>query len=233
MTRKEMRDFAAGQIKWYTEMVDELKERNQRITERLIQTRKADKEMAAWALENKPGDEWTVKTYGPGYKGEETRKLLNERARNYREIKSYTARIAQYEREVIKYTDPEQEPSEAPQSASKTLTWSEFRALALKNYNNGGDAVVECWTEADFDEYVQEFGPMTEAAALDMFGTADDVYRDRSTDGTRQAPTSEPAVTESPALYDDTDGFNRDRPEWRPGGFRWEAPGMTISDFVR
>lgn len=48
---------------------------------------------------------------------------------------------------------------------TRALTYEEFIALAKENYTKGGDSVVECWRQADFDEYVKEFGPMTEARA--------------------------------------------------------------------
>lgn len=60
----------------------------------------------------------------------------------------------------------------------KTLTWKEFYKLALRNYENGGDGVVECWDENTFNEYVTEFGPITEKTAHKMFDTAMDIYRD-------------------------------------------------------
>lgn len=60
----------------------------------------------------------------------------------------------------------------------KTLTWKEFYKLALRNYENGGDGIVECWDEDTFNEYVSEFGPITEKIALDMFDTAEEVWSD-------------------------------------------------------
>lgn len=60
----------------------------------------------------------------------------------------------------------------------KNLTWKEFYKLALRNYENGGDGVVECWDENTFNEYVAEFGPITEKTAHEMFDTAMDIYRD-------------------------------------------------------
>lgn len=37
---------------------------------------------------------------------------------------------------------------------------------------------VECWDENTFNEYVNEFGPITEKVALDMFDTAEQVWTD-------------------------------------------------------
>lgn len=60
----------------------------------------------------------------------------------------------------------------------KALTWKEFYKLALRNYENGGDGIVECWDENTFNTYVAEFGPITEKIAFDMFETAVDVWND-------------------------------------------------------
>ena len=60
----------------------------------------------------------------------------------------------------------------------KSLIWKEFYKLALRNYENGDDGIVECWDERTFNEYVSEFGPITEKVALDMFDTAVDVWND-------------------------------------------------------
>ena len=60
----------------------------------------------------------------------------------------------------------------------KELTWKEFYKLALHNYENGGDGIVECWDESTFNEYVAEFGPITEKVAMDMFRTAQEIWED-------------------------------------------------------
>ena len=51
------------------------------------------------------------------------------------------------------------------------LTYSEFMKLALKHYNEGGDSVYECWEKYQFDDYVNQFGPITEEKALKIFAT--------------------------------------------------------------
>ena len=60
----------------------------------------------------------------------------------------------------------------------KSLNWKEFYKLALRNYENGGDGIVECWDENTFNKYVNEFGPITEKAALGMFDTYEQVWTD-------------------------------------------------------
>jgi hypothetical protein len=57
--------------------------------------------------------------YNDNYKGDETRKLMNERSKYYREIKKYTARIAQYQQEVIKYSEEAQETTNTNDTKSK------------------------------------------------------------------------------------------------------------------
>lgn len=52
---------------------------------------------------------------------------------------------------------------------AKGLTYVEFIALAKENYNNGGDVVVECWEEYQFNSYVEMFGQVIKSEALRMF----------------------------------------------------------------
>lgn len=69
------------------------------------------------------------------------------------------------------------------ESQSKPLTWKEFYDLALRNYAHGGDGVVECWDESTFDEYVQEFGPITKESAMKMFNTQEEIWNDMTGPG--------------------------------------------------
>ena len=109
MTRQEMREFAQSQVEWYTKQIEWEKEQIERINQRLAQTRKEDKEMIEWALERYPNDRFAQEIYKAGYKGQETRKLMNERSKHYRWIKKYQANIEHYKQEVIKYTDTKKE----------------------------------------------------------------------------------------------------------------------------
>ena len=60
------------------------------------------------------------------------------------------------------------------------LTWNEFYQLAKENYTNGGDCIVECWEESDFNEYVNTFGPMTTTEAFEIFSEMNSAYSDYS-----------------------------------------------------
>ena len=48
------------------------------------------------------------------------------------------------------------------------MTYKELKAFALEHYNEGGDGVYECWDERTFNEYVAEFGEITEEKAMAM-----------------------------------------------------------------
>ena len=62
--------------------------------------------------------------------------------------------------------------------APAALTYEQFMALARANYNKGGDGYAECWDDRTFAYWVHEFGPITEASALEMFGMALDEERE-------------------------------------------------------
>jgi hypothetical protein len=51
----------------------------------------------------------------------------------------------------------------------EALTYSEFIALAKKNYCNGGMHFVECWEEYQFNDWVRLFGDITHKNAMEMF----------------------------------------------------------------
>ena len=87
----------------------------------------------------------------------------------------------------------------------KELTYNEFMELALKNYSKGGDSYYECWEDYQFNDYVKEFGAITEARALEMFSRNYDIEQDVDNfidwaSGTEKEPEEE-AETEEP-LYD-------------------------------
>lgn len=114
----------------------------------------------------------------------------------------------------------------------KLLTWQELKALALKHYNNGGDGVVECWSESDYDE----IGHMTKEEALDMFEDRDEIIRDMAADAEcyKEEDLEETEEeTEEPIDYDWDTGFGRPNDDWECGDAPWDAPGMSINDFIR
>lgn len=49
------------------------------------------------------------------------------------------------------------------------MSYEEFMKLALEHYNEGGDCAYECWGEAEFNDYIKEFGAMTKKEALSLF----------------------------------------------------------------
>ena len=59
------------------------------------------------------------------------------------------------------------------------MTYKELQTLALAHYNQGGDAVVECWDESDFNEYIAEVGEMTRESALALFKMYEGVRYER------------------------------------------------------
>lgn len=44
---------------------------------------------------------------------------------------------------------------------NKVLSYEEFIALASEHYEDGGNAIVECWDHNTFNEYISQFGSIT------------------------------------------------------------------------
>ena len=100
MTAREIIDFAVKQIAWHEKDIAWCRREIEFCNRELKRTRKEDDELKAWALERKPDDPWTLRTYGGKYVGKETRKYMNERARYYREIKRDEKWIAKYRKQA-------------------------------------------------------------------------------------------------------------------------------------
>ena len=85
MTRQEMGDFAQSQVEWHTNQNEWLARQIERINNRLKQTRKEDRAQKEFAQTYEGGK--YAHLYEGNYQGDETRKLINERRRNQREMK--------------------------------------------------------------------------------------------------------------------------------------------------
>ena len=109
-----------------------------------------------WAvLEEK--DDGTLKVYGCRAERQDA-----ETEARYWERRGHTVRVVPLDTEP---TPP-------------ALTYDEFIALAKANYNKGGDGYVECWDERTFNYFVENFGVITKASALDAFAQALDEERE-------------------------------------------------------
>ena len=42
------------------------------------------------------------------------------------------------------------------------MSYDELIKWGMKHYNEGGDVFVECWSKSDYNEYIAEFGELTE-----------------------------------------------------------------------
>lgn len=104
--------------------------------------------------------------------------LRFEIGRLERESAEHAAAVKEAEAEIEKIiiaaiSEAESTVKRTPE-LDKVLTYAELIALAKKHYNEGGDGIVECWSEKDFDEYVEEFGPVTLRIAFDIMELHDE-----------------------------------------------------------
>lgn len=58
------------------------------------------------------------------------------------------------------------------------MNYKELKKFALEHYEEGGDGVYECWDEKTFNEYVAEFGEITEEKALTMFHRYNEICKE-------------------------------------------------------
>ena len=116
----------------------------------------------------------------------------------------------------------------------KAITYEEFQKLGRKHYNEGGDAIVECWDQKSFNNYCEEFGPMTEAKALDIIGLYDE--DEQEAEAFRKWASGEPENGWWEMIGEETDyesepEYWREEKEYGPSN-PGDAPGMCASDFI-
>ena len=56
------------------------------------------------------------------------------------------------------------------------LSLGELLTLAKENYNEGGDAVYECWDQNFYDDYVKECGPVRRKDVKKLFSSLKDYW---------------------------------------------------------
>jgi hypothetical protein len=109
------------------------------------------------------------------------------------------------------------------------LSIEEVRELALEHYNEGGDVVVECWTDEDIMLWLEEHP--TKEELLDLFSKYYDHYQDMRGYGDYailDKEDSEDSTDDEQELYQDY----YDEEDFGPSN-PWDAPGMSIKDFLR
>lgn len=127
-------------------------------------------------------------------------------------------------------TDAFQQPVKGKNKTySPKLSVEEVRELALEHYNEGGDVVIEAWTDEDIIMWIEEHG--TKEELLDLFSKYYDQYQDMIGYGDYaiwDEEDSEDSTDDEQELnqdYYDEEDFGPNNP--------WDAPGMSIKDFLR
>ncbi len=82
--------------------------------------------------------------------------------------------------------------------------------LARKNYNNGGDAMIECWDDADYVDFIEENGENSEKELLELMGILEDRQKEHDAESRHGCPVD--TVEETKTQYDENDDEGR---HWR------------------
>ena len=102
MTFAEMKEFAEKQVAWYTKQVDWDSKEIRSLTEQIAKSRKSDKETQKSILEGDYSE--TVKSCFRGkWISDDTRKLLNDRARMCRARRHDLAMIEKYAADTVSF----------------------------------------------------------------------------------------------------------------------------------
>ena len=66
--------------------------------------------------------------------------------------------------------------------AEEKLTVKKVKEIAKKNYNNGGDTIIECWDNKNIQDFIDGTGeynkPATIKDLMNLFELYDDVSND-------------------------------------------------------
>lgn len=63
-----------------------------------------------------------------------------------------------------------------------------IKQYALDHYEDGGwDVIVECWSDEDIADFLEEFDAITQDKALHVFGRIVGVWSDRQADARNSA----------------------------------------------
>lgn len=108
------------------------------------------------------------------------------------------------------------------------LTYLQFISLGQLYYNEGGDNIVECWSEEDFNEYVEMFGDMTDLIALDLIKMYDTKRKEILAEADEPADDEEENADDEDIcewdFYDDQDNWE-DHDEWDD---LWNARARSV-----
>lgn len=127
-----------------------------------------------------------------------------------------------------------EEPSEITEEyKGKKLTKEEIKKIALDNYDKGGDVVYETWDDKDIEDFINNNG--TKKELLNIFKKYHSVYLDSKA----QAYDANHLIPDNNDEEDDIEDYPNDfRPDeedeedYGPGN-PWDAPWMSIRDFIR
>lgn len=70
------------------------------------------------------------------------------------------------------------------ENETEQLTIEIVKKVAMENYNNGGDSVIECWTDEDIQNYIdgtgdyEELGKGSMKDLLESFSIFDEVRKE-------------------------------------------------------
>lgn len=111
------------------------------------------------------------------------------------------------------------------------LTVAEVKSIAMKNYNNGGDAIIECCDDSDIQKLIDE--GLTLKSLFSMFNIRNEEFK----------AAEYFAGCNSDAENEDVDDWGEgveeeEEEEYHSCGYDyspscpWNAPGMSVKDFI-
>lgn len=120
------------------------------------------------------------------------------------------------------------------------MTVEEVKKYAMKNYENGGDAIVECWEDSDIEDFLRR-NPNPMEMLNTMFAIRNEEFEAaRYFSGYDEELEMEREEDVEKEPLDDYEMPDDDDYEYCPSATNgdyspscpWNAPGMSIRDFI-
>lgn len=120
--------------------------------------------------------------------------------------------------------------------AKKKMTVEEVRRYAMRHYNKGGDIIVECWTDKDVQNWIDQGG--TKKDLDEMFDCCKEQERAACVNSGYDPELEKQEEEYGYEQEDESLGFYDEpyTPSATAGDYSpscpWNAPGMSIHDFI-
>lgn len=112
------------------------------------------------------------------------------------------------------------------------MTVTDVKRIAMKNYTRGGDVIIECWTDKDIEEFLKRNkNPIKELKSI--MNVWNEEYEAAKYFSGYNEESEDDYIEEEMNMDDNSidDYTSSCYGDYSPSN-PWDAPGMSINDFI-